>query len=60
MYANKLDCSPAKPNEFAITKNLKIEKVVKAATAECGEATAISYTEPSPGITYCVTVAEGK
>ena len=51
---------PATPNEFAITKILKIEKSVKAATAECGEATAISYAEPAPGITYCVSVAEGK
>jgi hypothetical protein len=51
---------PATPNEFAITKILKIEKLVKAATAECGEATAISYAEPAPGITYCVSVAEGK
>ena len=51
---------PAAPSEFAIMKVLKIEKVVKAATAECGEATAISYAEPAPGITYCVSVAEGK
>jgi hypothetical protein len=51
---------PAAPNEFAITKILKIEKMVKAATAECGEATAVSYAEPSPGITYCVTAVEGK
>ncbi|MEV6240570.1 hypothetical protein [Lentzea sp. NPDC051838] len=51
---------PAAPNEFAIMKILKIEKVTKAATAECGEATAVSYTDPSPGITYCVSVVEGK
>ncbi|MGW6935082.1 LppU/SCO3897 family protein [Lentzea sp. NPDC054927] len=51
---------PATPNEFAITKILKIEKVVKAATAECGEATAVAYAEPAPGITYCVIAVEGK
>ncbi|NGY59357.1 hypothetical protein G7043_10520 [Lentzea sp. NEAU-D13] len=50
---------PKAPNEFAVQKILKIEKVVKAATAECGEATAVSYAEPTPGITYCVTAVEG-
>ncbi len=51
---------PATPNEFAVQKTLKIEKVVKAATAECGEATAFSYAEPAPGITYCMVLVEGK
>ena len=54
-----VDCSKGN-NEFAVQKVLKIEKVVKAATADCGEATAISYTEPSPGITYCVTALGGQ
>jgi hypothetical protein len=60
MEGMKVVGCPAAPNEFAIQKILKIEKVVKAATAECGEATAISYAEPAPGITYCVTAVEGK
>jgi hypothetical protein len=54
-----VDCSKGN-NEFAVQKVVKIEKVVKAATADCGEATAISYTEPQPGITYCVTALAGK
>ncbi|HEX7308680.1 LppU/SCO3897 family protein [Lentzea sp.] len=54
-----VDCSKG-ANEFAVQKVVKIEKVVKAATADCGEATAVSYTEPSPGITYCVTALAGK
>ncbi|HUQ58298.1 LppU/SCO3897 family protein [Lentzea sp.] len=54
-----VDCSKG-GNEFAVQKVVKIEKVVKAATADCGEATAVSYTEPSPGITYCVTALAGK
>lgn len=51
---------PKAPNEFAVQKILKIEKVVKAATAECGEATAVAYAEPAPGITYCVSAVEGQ
>ncbi|USX49583.1 hypothetical protein [Lentzea sp. HUAS12] len=54
-----VDCSKGS-NEFAVQKVLKIEKVVKSATADCGEATAISYTEPSPGLTYCVTALGGQ
>ncbi|MEU3648928.1 hypothetical protein AB0E59_36525 [Lentzea sp. NPDC034063] len=53
-----VDCS--KGSAATIQKVLKIEKLVKAATADCGEATAISYTEPSPGITYCVTALGGQ
>lgn len=60
MEGMKVVGCPAAPNEFAVQKILKIEKVVKAATAECGEATAVSYAEPAPGITYCVTAVEGK
>ena len=60
MEGMKVVGCPATPNEFAIQKILKIEKLVKAATAECGEATAISYAEPAPGITYCVVAVEGK
>lgn len=54
-----VDCSKGN-NEFAVQKVVKIEKMVKAATAECGEATAISYAEPAPGITYCVIALAGK
>ncbi|GAB2873037.1 LppU/SCO3897 family protein [Lentzea nigeriaca] len=54
-----VDCSKGN-NEFAVQKVYKVEKVVKAATAECGEATPISYAEPAPGITYCMTVLSGK
>ncbi|MFD4641485.1 hypothetical protein ACFWN2_29540 [Lentzea sp. NPDC058436] len=54
-----VDCSKGS-NEFAVQKVLKIEKVVKSATADCGEATAISYTEPSPGLTYCVSALSGR
>ncbi|WP_439662982.1 LppU/SCO3897 family protein [Lentzea sp. HUAS TT2] len=54
-----VDCSKGN-NEFAVQKVLKVEKVVKAATADCGEATAISYTEPTPGITYCITALGGQ
>ncbi|NKE62429.1 hypothetical protein FXN61_39125 [Lentzea sp. PSKA42] len=54
-----VDCSKGN-NEFAVQKVVKIEKVVKAATADCGDATAVSYTEPSPGITYCVIALAGK
>lgn len=54
-----VDCSKGN-NEFAVQKVVKIEKLVKAATADCGDATAISYTEPAPGITYCVTALAGK
>jgi hypothetical protein len=53
-----VDCSKGN-NEFAVQKVVKIEKVVKAATADCGEATAVSYNEPSPGITYCVSALAG-
>jgi hypothetical protein len=60
MEGMKVVTCPAAPNEFAVQKILKIEKVVKAATAECGEATAVSYAEPAPGVTYCVTAVEGK
>lgn len=53
-----VDCSKGQ-NKFSTQKVVKVEKVVKAATAECGEATAVSYTEPAPGITYCFSaVAE--
>ncbi|MDX3658335.1 hypothetical protein PV646_13590 [Streptomyces sp. ID05-26A] len=54
-----IDCSKG-GNEFAVQKTLKVEKVVKAATAECGEATAISYAEPAPGITYCISAIGGQ
>ena len=54
-----VDCSKGN-NEFAVQKVVKVEKVVKAATAECGEATAVAYAEPAPGITYCVTALAGK
>ncbi|MGW4211428.1 LppU/SCO3897 family protein [Lentzea sp. NPDC004789] len=54
-----VDCSKG-VNEVVVQKVVKIEKVVKAATAECGEATAVSYAEPAPGITYCVTAVGGK
>lgn len=54
-----VDCSKGN-NEFAVQKVVKIEKVVKAATADCGEATAVSYNEPAPGITYCVTALAGQ
>ena len=60
MEGMKAVTCPAAPNEFAVQKILKIEKAVKAATAECGEATAVSYPEPAPGITYCVVAVEGK
>jgi len=53
-----VECS-AGNNEFAVQKVIKVEKVVKAATAECGEATAVSYAEPAPGITYCVSALAG-
>ncbi|PWK91243.1 hypothetical protein C8D88_1011277 [Lentzea atacamensis] len=54
-----VDCSKG-GNEFAVQKVFKVEKVVKAATAECsGVAKPISYTEPAPGITYCVSAAGG-
>jgi hypothetical protein len=54
-----VDCSKGN-NEFAVQKVLKVEKVVRAATADCGEATAIAYTEPAPGITYCISAAGGR
>ncbi len=54
-----VECS-AGNNEFAVQKVIKVEKVVKAGTAECGEATAVSYAEPAPGITYCVSALAGK
>lgn len=55
-----VDCSKGN-NEFAVQKVIKIEKVVKAATAECGEAAkAVSYAEPAPGITYCVSAPAAK
>ncbi|SDO86323.1 LppU/SCO3897 family protein [Lentzea jiangxiensis] len=54
-----IDCSKG-GNEFSVQKSMKVEKVVKAATADCGEATAVSYTEPSPGITYCVSPLGGQ
>ena len=54
-----VDCS-AGTNEFAVQKVIKVEKMVKAPTAECGEATAVTYAEPAPGITYCVTALAGQ
>ncbi|MFI6101812.1 hypothetical protein ACIA8G_40215 [Lentzea sp. NPDC051213] len=39
---------------------VKVDKVVKAATADCGEATAVSYPEPAPGITYCLSPVAGQ
>ncbi|SDH00122.1 hypothetical protein SAMN05216553_114156 [Lentzea fradiae] len=54
-----VDCSKG-DNPYAVQKVVKIEKFVRAATAECGEATAISYTEPAPGITYCVVALGGR
>ncbi|SDN04147.1 hypothetical protein SAMN04488074_13247 [Lentzea albidocapillata subsp. violacea] len=54
-----VDCSKGN-NEFAVQKVLKVEKVVRAATADCGEATAVAYAEPAPGITYCISAAGGQ
>ena len=53
-----VDCSKGN-NQFAVQKIIKIEKMVKAPTADCGEATAVSYAEPAPGITYCVIALAG-
>ncbi|HEX8869435.1 MAG TPA: hypothetical protein VF821_27485, partial [Lentzea sp.] len=51
---------PKTPNEFAVVKIYKVEKVEKAATAECAEPSKpISYAEPAPGITYCMSLVEG-
>jgi hypothetical protein len=60
MEGMKVVACPQAFNEFAIQKIVKVEKVVKAATAECGEATALSYAEPAPGITYCLSALAGK
>ena len=49
-----VDCSQGQ-NKYSTQKVLKVEKVVKAATADCGEATPNSYPEPAPGITYCLS-----
>ncbi|WP_434451348.1 LppU/SCO3897 family protein [Lentzea sp. E54] len=54
-----VDCSKGN-NEFAVQKVFKVEKVVKSAAGDCGEATPISYTEPSPGLTYCLTASGGQ
>ncbi|MET9232307.1 hypothetical protein [Lentzea sp. NPDC003310] len=54
-----VDCSKG-TSPAAVQKVLKVEKVVKSGTADCGEATAISYTEPAPGLTYCISAAGGQ
>ncbi|SEQ25103.1 hypothetical protein SAMN05216188_102547 [Lentzea xinjiangensis] len=58
MEMKVVDCSEG-GNEFAIQRIVKIEKVVRAATADCGQAAVVSYAEPSPGITYCVNDLAG-
>lgn len=57
--AKVVDCSKGQ-NKFATTKAFKVDKMVKAATAECGKSTAMSYAEPAPGITYCISALEEK
>ncbi len=54
-----IDCSKGQ-NKYSTQKSYKVDKVVKQATADCGEATANSYAEPAPGITYCLSALEQK
>lgn len=54
-----VDCSKGN-DEFTVQKVIKVEKVVKSATAECGGATPLSYAEPAPGITYCLSAPAAK
>ncbi|MGI5503286.1 LppU/SCO3897 family protein [Lentzea sp. CA-135723] len=54
-----VDCSKG-GNEFAVQKIFKIEKVVREGNAQCATGEPISYAEPAPGITYCITALGGQ
>lgn len=49
-----IDCSQGQ-SKYSTQKAYKVDKVIKSGTADCGDATANSYTEPAPGITYCLS-----
>ncbi|WP_157527882.1 hypothetical protein [Nocardia sp. NRRL S-836] len=54
-----IDCSKGQ-NKYSVQKSYKVDKVVRQASADCGDSTANSYAEPAPGITYCLSALEEK
>jgi uncharacterized low-complexity protein len=59
METKVVDCS-APRNQITTEQVVKVEKVIKSANGDCGEAKALSFPEPAPGITYCLTAVDGK